>query len=343
MTSFEYAVLIGRFAPFHNGHQALLAQALQQAGQVVVFIGSPNKPRTIRTPWRAAEREAMIRATFAVESARLHIRPLRDHLYNEMLWTSEVQRMVGTITHGAAPTSIAIMSSRRDGSRNCAELFPQWHSLESEVQLQVSAREIRKLLFTANDEILAKQAAVPAPVFALLQAFRRGPHFAALVREYQYVQDYRNAWAAAPYPPIFVTVDAVVMHSGHVLLVRRRNDPGQGLWALPGGFVDQDERLQHAVIRELREETQLALSDDELLRSLKAHMVFDDPQRSLRGRTITHAHYFDLRGGALPAVIGGDDAEQARWVPLSEALTMEEKFFDDHFHVLEYFVGRGGG
>jgi bifunctional NMN adenylyltransferase/nudix hydrolase len=125
-----------------------------------------------------------------------------------------------------------------------------------------------------------------------------------------------------------------------VLLVRRRAEPGKGLWAFPGGFVDKNENLQSAVIRELHEETRLKLPAPVLRGSIKSREVFDHPERSLRGRTITHAYYFEFPSGELPPVKGGDDAEHAQWIPISEAMEMEEQFFEDHFHILEHFLGR---
>jgi bifunctional NMN adenylyltransferase/nudix hydrolase len=65
-------------------------------------------------------------------------------------------------------------------------------------------------------------------------AASRPARFAQLKAEAEFIAGYRKAWSA-PYPVTFVTVDAVVVHSGHLLLVRRRSEPGRGLWALPGG------------------------------------------------------------------------------------------------------------
>ena len=135
------------------------------------------------------------------------------------------------------------------------------------------------------------------------------------------------------------TVDGVVVHSGHVLLVERGAQPGKGQWALPGGFVRGDERLLDAVIRELREETRLKLPAPVLRGSLRAQEAFDHPERSLRGRTITHAFHFEFQAGELPPVKGGDDAAKARWFPLSELRAMESQIYEDHFYIIERFIG----
>jgi bifunctional NMN adenylyltransferase/nudix hydrolase len=125
-----------------------------------------------------------------------------------------------------------------------------------------------------------------------------------------------------------------------VLLVRRRSEPGKGLWALPGGFVRENETVQASCLRELREETRLKIPVPVLKGSIKGTHVFDHPERSLRGRTITHAFHFDFPVGELPPVRGGDDAEKARWFPVSEALEMGPQLFEDHLHILEFFLGR---
>ena len=125
------------------------------------------------------------------------------------------------------------------------------------------------------------------------------------------------------------------------LITRRasgmRNHPGQ--WALPGGFVRDCERLMDAVLRELLEETRLKLPGPVLRGSLRGQDVFDHPERSLRGRTITHAFHFEFPSGELPAAKGGSDAAKARWFPLADLPAMEAQMFEDHFYIVERFVG----
>lgn len=133
-------------------------------------------------------------------------------------------------------------------------------------------------------------------------------------------------------------MDAVVIQSGHILLIERRASPGKGLWALPGGFVDPGERLQDACLRELREETRLKVPAPVLRGSIKRTRVYDDPYRSARGRTITHGFYIELEPNAeLPKVKGGDDAKTARWVPLGEL--DPQCMFEDHYFVIQDMLG----
>jgi 8-oxo-dGTP diphosphatase len=107
-----------------------------------------------------------------------------------------------------------------------------------------------------------------------------------------------------------LTVDAVWIDRGDVLLVRRGRPPFRGRWALPGGFVEPDESAEVAVVRELFEETGLRARPARLVG------VYSAPGRDPRGPTATAA--FRMRGRrGVPN--GGDDAAEAAWVPLRTA------------------------
>lgn len=347
---FDYFVFIGRFEPFHNGHAAVARYALARARKVIFLIGSADTPRTFKNPFTVAERAVMIQSALPDANDRLIIRPLRDHLYNESQWLATVQRTVADaiVQDGfEADARIGVIGKEKDASSYYLREFPQWKLVDVQHTATLSATELRRYLYEANridshGGLMLIRANVPGPVFDMLEAFRKNsPVFKQLVAEYHFIEQYRAAWAAAPYPPTFVTTDAVVVHSGHVLLVRRRAEPGKGLWALPGGFVGQGEGLLDSCLRELREETRLKIPVPVLKGSLKNEHVFDHPDRSQRGRTITHAYHFDFPSGELPDVRGGDDADKARWIPVSEALDMSAQLHDDHLHILEFFLGRG--
>ncbi len=339
----DVLVLIGQFAPFHNGHLSLVRRALDRAERVVVLVGSAGRARNSRHPWTANEREQMLRGALPGESGRILIRPLRDHLYNANAWISAVQAAVpDAVGVGTLPSlRISLIGGPESAGVDYLRAFPQWPREEAPLVECPRAEELRDhFLSDSQDGMAMVRAHVPAAVAELLEDFRaHSAAYGALVDEHRFVQSYRQGWAMAPYPPTFVTVDGVVVHSGHVLLVARGAQPGKGLWALPGGFVRGNERLIEAVIRELREETRLKLPAPVLRGSLRAQEAFDHPERSLRGRTITHAFYFEFPAGDLPPVKGGDDAAKARWFPLSELRAMESQMYEDHFYIIERFVG----
>ncbi len=116
-----------------------------------------------------------------------------------------------------------------------------------------------------------------------------------------------------PYPRPALTVDAIVVaesvNERKILLIRRGRDPFRGMWALPGGFVDMEETLEAACLRELEEETGLKLPAMEQFR------VFDAPGRDPRHRTISVVFYALVPD--VIAVCGSDDAAEARWFPLN--------------------------
>lgn len=118
------------------------------------------------------------------------------------------------------------------------------------------------------------------------------------------------------FPRPSLTVDIVVFtrRGGrlHVLLIKRRNEPFAGSWALPGGFVDMDEPLEAAANRELKEETGIHCAQLEQL------YTYGDPDRDPRERTVTVAYFGLLGEEALPNEDGGSDAEQACWFPLDD-------------------------
>ena len=91
-----------------------------------------------------------------------------------------------------------------------------------------------------------------------------------------------------------ITGELLEVNQLKVLLVRRSNHPSIGFWALPGGFVEPRDTLWQSCLRELVEETHCHLPEATMRAALQSVAVFDHPDRSQRGRTITHAHYFEI-------------------------------------------------
>ncbi|WP_018228499.1 bifunctional nicotinamide-nucleotide adenylyltransferase/Nudix hydroxylase [Methyloversatilis universalis] len=348
---FDFIVYIGRLTPPHIGHIASIERALELADKVIVVLGSADRPRSIKDPWTINERKVMIRHSLQKQAAaRIVITSVADRMYNDAQWLLDVQRVVASaITEaGGDPASAAVglIGLSKDASSFYLDMFPQWPRVTVGFVDGLSATEVRDLYFgLSGDEgedrgrWMKLEASVPEPVIAWLRTFRDSADYTRLATEWRFIRDYRAAWSAAPYPPTFVTTDAVVVHSGHILLIRRRAAPGKGLWALPGGFVGQDERLQEAAIRELIEETGLKLPEKVLRGSIAASHVFDHPDRSLRGRTVTHAFHFDFPAGELPRVKGGDDADKAQWFPLAQLENMRAMLYEDHFDIINFFIG----
>lgn len=331
---FDAAILIGRFQPFHNGHAALLAHALDIARRVIVVVGSAYGARSPKNPFSWEERTAMIGATLN-ESQRLRVSflPMRDY-YDDVRWADRLTGLVRAAGH----VKVALVGHLKDASSQYLNRFPDWEFLAEPRRGEVDASAIRDIWFGGEDENATRALLtplVPPAVMHYLRGWMRLPYFEPLRTEHRALVEYHKHWGRGP----FVTVDAVVRASDQVLLVRRGRSPGKGLLALPGGFLDAHERVLQGAIRELREETRFALLDSELEAALSGVAVFDHPERSLRGRTITHAHFFDLRGTRPPEVQGADDAAEACWIPVTELAAREGAFFEDHFNILNHFLG----
>ena len=350
---FDFLVFIGRFQPFHLGHLKVIEQGLKQAKQLIVLCGSAHQPRSTRNPWTVEEREQMIRGALTEEqNRRLHFAPLMDIVYNDETWVRNVQATVNGIVTAHHPTphkqaNIGLIGHSKDESSYYLKLFPQWRSVQVENYKNLCATPLREAMFVENqtdagacEKFLTEKGkeAFPSNVQTWLQQFCNSDEYGFVRDEHNFVAKYRKAWEQAPYEPTFVTVDAVVVQSGHILLVERNARPGKGLLALPGGFIGAHERLADACLRELREETRLKVPAPVLKGSIKGQEVFDDPYRSARGRTITHAFYIELEPNKeLPKVKGGDDAKHAMWVPLAEL--DPKQLFEDHYFIIQEMIG----
>ncbi|MFB7787320.1 NUDIX hydrolase [Streptomyces vinaceus] len=124
------------------------------------------------------------------------------------------------------------------------------------------------------------------------------------------------------FEPFAVTVDLAVLtvRGGalHVLLIRRGQEPYEGAWALPGGFVLPRESAETAARRELAEETGLSEAVVAALH-LEQLRTYSDPDRDPRMRVVSVAFTALVPDMPEPAAQGGGDAAQARWVPVGEA------------------------
>ena len=341
---YDIAVLVGRFMPLHNGHKAMIDKALEVAHKVTIVCGSVDKARDYENPFTYSERKTMIFKSIPEELLyRVAVRGVHDTIYNNTKWVTSVQEHVNEVIRleGKKPADckICILGGVKD--EFYMEFFPMWEKVvcdavnhDGEV---IHATSIRSKWFEHGK--IAKNL-LPESVVEFLEQFQTSDVYSTLKEEFDHIRGYKAAWKTAPYAPTFNTCDAVVIQSGHVLLVKRKHAPGKGLWAIPGGFLNPNERYCEGAIRELREETGLKVPEPVLRGSIRSKETFDHPKRSLRGRTITMAYLFALTPGELPRVKGMDDAEKAQWIPLSDFYTMRSMMFEDHFDIVTTMIDR---
>ena len=341
---YEWAVCIGRFQLFHDAQLALLRKALELAPRCAVLVGSAHQSRSPRNPFTFEERvQAMRLALRDDERARVDFLPVRD-VYDQKRWVAAVQAAMAKLT-GSGRTRIVLVGHRKDATSEYLDDFPGWPLHDVGRLGEVHAKALRAALFSAGSldaALAAISSQVPASTLEFLRAWAQLPFLEKLRGEWTELAVEHDKWAMSPYPPVFVTVDAVVRVADQVLLIRRGRAPGKGLLAVPGGFIEQRETAYQSAVRELREETGFHLLPAEMEHACKGMRVFDHPDRSQRGRVITHAFHFDLGQRMLPEIAGSDDAAEARWVPIVELPSLEEEFHDDHFHILDAFLGVTG-
>lgn len=133
------------------------------------------------------------------------------------------------------------------------------------------------------------------------------------------------------YPRPAFTADCLVLAGNrgnpHLLLIQRKNWPYDGMWALPGGFMDMDETIEETAARELEEETGL--------RGIRLFQfrVYSALNRDPRGRTVTLA-YYGYAGEHIPPVEGNSDAINAVWHPVCDLPPLGF----DHGNIIEDFI-----
>lgn len=337
---YDTLIYIGRFQPVHNAHVETIRRATHMARQVIVIVGSANQPRTYKNPFTSQERQCMlVDAIRGVGDPTTSIRIEHniDTIYNDQAWAIRVQNIVQKHTLGM--TKIGVIGHDKDESTFYLKMFPQWSREHVELIEPLDATSVRDLYFKRGVNLKFVEGVIPRSTLKFLENFMRTSDYEQIIREREFIAGYKKQYESLPYPPVFVTTDAVVIQSGHILMIRRRSEPGKGLWALPGGFLNanSDKSVVDAAIRELREETGIKVPAPVLAGSIKDSRVFDAVGRSARGRTITHAFKMVLPDGELPKVKGSDDADKARWVPIAEVKS--EECFEDHYELIAWAVG----
>lgn len=127
---------------------------------------------------------------------------------------------------------------------------------------------------------------------------------------------------------IFVTVDVLVINNltNEILLIKRLNEPFKDCWALPGGFVDENEDLEQAARRELFEETNIETG---VMTQIGA---FGKPYRDPRGHMISVAYKTDLKTNQI--IKAKDDAKEFKWFKINN---LPELAFD-HLEIINTVI-----
>lgn len=344
---YDYGVFIGRFQPPHKGHISVVKQALKSVNKLIIVLGSHFKALDTRNPFSTQQRIDLFNLSLSeAEKERIIFVPVEDYTYNDDLWIAAVQTGVWTAICNEkwSPDgkTITLVGYEKDHTSYYLKKFPDWDRSLTLVKDSsvLNSTDFRQAIFE-DDYNEIELYTCSYPQFNYIENWMKtSAAYENLAKEYNFIKQYKQQWENSPYPPTFVTVDAIVRQSGKLLLVKRKAEPGKGLLALPGGFVNQKETLEEAVIRELYEETRIAVPKPVLKGSRITSRTFDDPHRSARGRTITEVFDFKLNDSFdLPKVKGGDDADKAFWMTYADVVKNRDQFFEDHFQIIRCMIG----
>jgi len=344
---YDLIVYIGRFQPVHKGHLEVIKQAQSLSDNLLVLVGSKNSPRTPKNPWTYDERQWMLNVLMSMNGIEyIGVAGIRDHVYDDNAWIAEVGATVNNYAKERDAKKIAIIGHDKDHSSFYLNYFKQWDFIEApgfpSDGASIDATKIRQLLFTGHKTFV--KSVVPKAIYEYFTSstiwdtpFLKSDEFALLQQEWDYIQGYEAEWGKGP----FITADGLIIQSGHILLIERGEFPGNGLYAMPGGFVNPTERIRAAFLRESREETKVKVPLMVIDRAVDAYEMFDDPGRSLRGRIVTHVYRATLDPAQdLPKIKGASDAKKAIWIPLGDFEGMENVMFEDHYYIIKHMLSQ---
>ena len=353
---FSHLVFIGRFQPFHNGHLAVVRRALELAERCIILVGSSNIARNPVNPFTFEERKEMIilgvQSELGTDAAlKIDVRPVYDIPYNDTQWVTHVTKVAHTAARvwTDGPINVGLIGHSKDHTSFYLKLFPEWGSVNVPAYAQgLSATDIRKYLFSSEWDaraIIANHDLIPNGTSSFLNNFIDRPEHKWIMDERKFYESYAKLWKDAPFhkdKPQIMCADNVVLQGGNVLLVTRKNSPGKGLLALPGGHLEGQTFID-AAVTELKQETRFSDAHGEMppakLKSfITASRMFDSPNRSLRGHVVTMAFRYDMPPAkTLYKVKGADDAAHAAWYDISKLDPRD--FFEDHCHIIDEMAG----
>lgn len=337
---FDYLIYIGRFQPFHEGHYYTVSSALNMAKHVIILCGSACQTRTIKNIWSFEERAEMILQSFDKKTRdKLGVLPLQDHFYDEQAWLTEVNMQVNSvISQKGRGLKIGLIGHQKDDTSYYLESFPEWELVLLDNYKGINATDIRMSLFRNTQSF--EWLPLPNFVKQFVKKFilYELNIWQVLQEEYNFIVTQKKQYLSLPYPPIFITVDCLIFYQKKLLLIKRKGLPGRGLFALPGGYVNADELIETAALRELVEETNINLPLKILKKKIMARRIYDYPERSLLGRVITHAFLINLDQVDSEEEVfceAGDDAAAVLWVDPTRLSLYQNQFLDDHYQIIQ--------
>lgn len=247
------AVFIGRFQPPHQAHLASIVYALTKAPRILILVGSANMAPSIKNPFSAFERIALLQQALTemnVDLQRIQFQGLPDR-FDAEAWAIDVHQAAIQAFGPQAP--VALVGFEKDLSSAYFNWFPNWERIYTPETPNLSATHIRRTWLT--EQILPED--LPTATRQFLNAKRHTPFFQRLQQEWQAVKQQKHL--EPKQEQLWLNVTAT-----HIQLHQRHHAIGHGLWELPRSSNDSGVKVQ---------------------------AVFEHPARSLLGPVSAHVFY----------------------------------------------------
>lgn len=286
----KIGLYIGRFQPFHNGHfDAIKQMKAEGVTKIIIGIGSCQESQTARNPLSFEERKTMI--TLVLPNVKIVAIPDFNNL---KLWSEYIIKNL--------PKFDVLYSGNPWTKKAFSNTGVTIKSLEKNII--ISATIIR-------DKIRNKEKIdhlVPTEVKKYLEEIEL------------------SSWLSDIEKTIKIAADGIIEQNKKIVLIKRRFEPVG--YALPGGFIEYGETAENAMIREMKEETNLEVT------SFKLHGIYSDPVRDPRGHVISTVFIAQAKGNLQ----AGDDAKETILVTPKEALKLNLAF--DHNKIIQDYINK---
>ena len=352
MKQYKVAVIPARMQMFTKAHEQLIIEAGKLADLVIVALGSTNVASSIKNPFDYDFRSDVI-YHWSNEYGKLgsglcinipDTPELSDWVYSLKINASlSYEEQMGYDAPNSNEIILVGSSKDNDGTMRgewAEKLGWDCHNVEpfkNEYGELLNATDIRKSYFrrpSFGTEYISWHKMVPVSCIGIYEDFMKTDSYARLREEYAEIEHNKSKYGTGPH----LTGDALIFklsETPKVLLITRGGKVGNGLLAMPGGYLDPGETFNETIIRECKEEINVDLSKQ----VVKHQRILDNPSRDLRGRIISVANVYYMSESHANEMEfkAGDDALSYGWYKLEDI--KENACFADHYHVIvdEYF------
>jgi bifunctional NMN adenylyltransferase/nudix hydrolase len=325
--SYDFCVFIGRFQPFHKGHQHTVKIALQQSKKLIVVLGSYRLAPAPRVPWDACDRKKMILAAFEkAQHQRFLFVFVRDRLHCEDLWK---QNILGEISkHTSTQQKIALIGHCKDSSSFYLKMFPNWDFIETNNYKNIHATDFRENFFLQKNS-LSLYKDIPDGTAKWLRKYQK-------TKSFQNIKD-QFLWISKKRDQDVVICSAFVFCGRYILLVKRQTPLCQNLWSLPEIVSLGQESLLKLSLQAVQKETCFQWME-KLESCYCAEAYFECAENSSLGRQRKYVFCYKWADPLLPEVFPGQEIKNVEWILLDDLYLREHEMYSDTFQMITWFL-----